>query len=159
YIFAALAAQKRHRVKIFYLSDPQNLKADAKTACQFALQEGVEVESFSAAAADAFIATGAVVVDALLGTGGQGTPRDPIPEAIRWINRSELPVLALDIPSGLSGDTGTAAGDVVAATATVTFIGCKAGLLTGQGPRFTGDLYFTDLGVPQEIYRNVDPVA
>lgn len=159
YIFAALAAQKRHRVNVLYLSDPQKLKADAQTAYRFAIQEGVGTEPFSVATADALVASGAVVVDALLGTGAQGIARDPMPEAIKWINASHLPVLALDMPSGLCGDTGTADGDVVVASATVTFIGCKAGLLTGQGPRFTGKLYFSDLGVPAEVYQDIKPAA
>ncbi len=159
YIVAALAAQKRHRVTLFYLSDPQGLKNDARTAWQFAVQEGVKVEPFSPATAEALKASGAVVVDALLGTGAQGAARGPVTDAIRWINASGLPVLALDIPSGLNGDTGIAAGDAVEATATVTFIGCKTGLVTGQGPRFTGQLYFSDLGVPAEVYQNIEPAA
>lgn len=159
YIFAALAAQKRHRVTILYLADPQNLKNDAQSARQFAMQESVTAEPFSVATADVAGTSGAVVVDALLGTGAQGAAREPVSEAIRWINASELPVLALDIPSGLNGDTGIAAGDAVIATATVTFIGCKTGLLTGHGPRFAGQLYFSDLGVPAEVYQNIEPLA
>src|SRR5690606_28320918 len=63
--------------------------------------------------------------------------------------------LAMDIPSGLAGDTGMPLGVAVRATLTLTFIGLKQGLLTGQAPDFTGELRFDALDVPASAYEAV----
>ncbi|NIR97673.1 MAG: bifunctional ADP-dependent NAD(P)H-hydrate dehydratase/NAD(P)H-hydrate epimerase, partial [Gammaproteobacteria bacterium] len=75
-----------------------------------------------------------VVVDGLLGTGLRGEVGGVWRESIEAIGRSGVPVLALDVPSGLHADTGRVLGCAVRAAATVTFIGLKQGLFTGQGP-------------------------
>jgi NAD(P)H-hydrate epimerase len=100
-----------------------------------------------------------LLVDALLGTGLERDLAGPYAEAVRAVNDTGLPVLALDMPSGLHSDTGRVQGDAVRAAATVTFIGTKLGLLTGQGPDFTGTLYFDSLDVPMEIYAALTPLA
>ena len=86
-----------------------------------------------------------VVVDALLGTGLAGAVREPYAHAIRCINASCLPVLAVDIPSGLSADSGAVLGVAVRADLTVTFIGLKLGLFTGDAPELVGELAFDGL--------------
>jgi len=96
-----------------------------------------------------------VIVDALLGTGLGGDVRGPYLSAIELINRSELPVMAVDIPSGLCADTGVVLGDAVQADVTVTLIGLKRGLLTAQAPDYTGAVVFNDLQVPAAVYQQV----
>tara|TARA_R110001583_G_scaffold90446_1_gene232352 strand:- start:15511 stop:16608 length:1098 start_codon:yes stop_codon:yes gene_type:complete len=66
---------------------------------------------------------------------------------IAQCNRSGLPVLAVDLPSGLNATTGAAKGEAVQAAMTVTFIGRKAGLYTGQGAAVCGDVVFEALNV------------
>src|SRR5690606_4987373 len=66
-----------------------------------------------------------------------------------------LPVLSVDIPSGLDGDTGRVLGVAVKAGITITFIGLKRGLLTGSGPALCGDLFFAGLDVPAEIHQQI----
>jgi len=102
---------------------------------------------------------GDVIVDALLGTGLDRPVRDQWAEAIRLINNCGKPVLALDIPSGLNVDTGAIMGTAVQATLTATFIGMKAGLVTGQGPTCAGEMVLAELEVPQQIYANIAPAA
>ena len=90
-----------------------------------------------------------VIVDALLGT---GLPRDvggAMAEAVAVINQSDRPVLALDIPTGLDGDSGAVHGVAVAADATITFVGLKSGLYLGRGPELRGVLGFSDLDLPR----------
>lgn len=70
-------------------------------------------------------------------------------DAIAAISRCRKPVLAIDIPSGLSADTGQIMGSAVAADATVTFIGLKQGLLTGAAVDHVGALHYAGLGVEQ----------
>lgn len=97
-----------------------------------------------------------VVVDALLGTGLNGPVRMQHRQVIENINACGLPVLAIDIPSGLCSDTGAVLGACIEADLTVTFIGRKCGLVKGEGPAHSGKVVFDDLGVPAELYQHVE---
>lgn len=147
YVVAGLAAQRRIPVTVFYVADPEKLQGDAKAAYEFARREGVIMQPFSECKS-----LQGVVVDAMLGTGLNNEVREPYAQAIRLINASGLPVVALDLPSGLCADTGRSLGETVKAQLTVTFIGVKQGLLTGRGPAMTGELRFASLQVPDAIY-------
>jgi NAD(P)H-hydrate epimerase len=93
-----------------------------------------------------------LIIDALLGTGLDRPVEGLMAEAIEAINTAGVPVIAADIPSGLSADTGCALGSAVRADVTVTFIGLKQGLFTADGPDHCGRLLFEDLHVPHAIY-------
>lgn len=157
YVVAALAAQKKLPVKIFTLVDPNKLKGDAATAYQYAAQEGLAPETFSADSLSSCINGKAIIVDAMLGIGVAGEVRDDYAEAINAVNRTPCPVLAIDLPSGLCGDTGRTFGTAIKADATITFIGVKQGLLTARGPALTGALFFDDLAVPAELLARAEP--
>jgi NAD(P)H-hydrate epimerase len=152
YVIAGLAADRRLAVQLLQVGDAAVLSGDAARARDWALERGVEIETFGP---DATL-RGDVVVDALLGTGIRGAVREDFAGAIDAIERSGLPVLAVDLPSGLDADTGAVLGRAVHADATVTFIGAKRGLLTGAGPDHAGAIAFDDLGVPGEVYAAVD---
>lgn len=92
-----------------------------------------------------------VIVDGMLGIGIKGRPRPDAAATIRQINASRVPVLSLDVPSGLDGDSGHACGEAVVADVTLTFIGVKRGLLTGHGARLAGQLYYDDLQLSAAI--------
>ena len=97
------------------------------------------------------------MLDALLGTGLTGEVREPYADAIAAINASGLPVAAVDIPSGLCADTGRVLGAAVQADLTVTFIGLKLGLFTGDAADVVGELVFNDLHAdPQSGRGRVD---
>src|SRR5690606_28785065 len=134
---------------------PEHLSGDAEVMALRAMQEGVPVTVLGDGAAADF-STADVIVDGLLGTGLRGPVREQQVPLVRAINQSGKPVLALDIPSGLSADSGAAPGDVVQADHTITFIGVKRGLLTGEGPTLTGVLHFDDLRVPSSVYEKVE---
>ncbi|CAM3103709.1 NAD(P)H-hydrate dehydratase [Vibrio rarus] len=93
-----------------------------------------------------------LIVDALLGTGLTGVVRPSLAKVIQTINDLKIPVLSLDIPSGLNADTGTILGVAVQASTTVTFIGNKKGLVTGKACDVVGELYLAELGVQQHFY-------
>lgn len=156
YVIAALAAEKQIPVTVCACVDPGKLKGDALEACDYARREGVQIVTSLTELDDADGDT--VVVDALLGTGFKGELRQPMGHAVERINKSPGPVLAVDIPSGLSADTGAAA-SAVHADATVTFIGRKLGLYCGRGPALCGDVVFESLGAPVEIYSEEQPLA
>lgn len=99
-------------------------------------------------------ARGAVwLVDALLGTGATGEPREPFATAIRWMNAQPARRLAIDVPSGLDCDSGVAAATTVRADLTVTFAAAKPGLLVSQAAAYVGELIVADIGVPPRLVR------
>ncbi|WP_122928620.1 NAD(P)H-hydrate dehydratase, partial [Pseudomonas viridiflava] len=143
YLVASLAHKTGWQVRVLAVGDPAALKGDAALAC--AAASGVNIQPW------ANQPMAGIVVDALLGTGLQGDVRDPYRSAIEAINASGLPVAAVDIPSGLCADTGHCLGVAVRADLTVTFIGLKMGMLTGDAPDLIGQLIFDDLQADKAI--------
>lgn len=159
YIVSALAQQRGIETRIIQLSPAENLRGDAHAAWQFAVDEGVPMASFSAFRAETEVLERGVLVDALFGTGLARAVEGDYAAAIEWMNNCALPILALDVPSGLHSDTGAELGLAVRAEATVSFIGRKVGLTTGRGPALSGECCFAGLSVPDEIYQDQLPVA
>jgi NAD(P)H-hydrate epimerase len=100
-----------------------------------------------------------VIVDGLLGTGLAGEVNADFARVILGMNQSGAGILALDIPSGLHADTGMALGACVHADVTVTFIGLKQGLFTGQGPHYCGEVVYNDLRLPPQVLMKIPPQA
>lgn len=140
YLVAALALKAGWQVQVLAVGDTSALKDDARQAHDDARAAGVAIRSWSECAP-----LEGVVLDALLGTGITGAVREPYAQAIRALNASGLPVLSVDIPSGLCSDTGQVLGVAVRAQQTVTLIGLKLGLFTGVAPEWVGALSFDDL--------------
>jgi ADP-dependent NAD(P)H-hydrate dehydratase / NAD(P)H-hydrate epimerase len=155
YVLAALAAQRLVPVQVIQLAAPETLVDEARQAYEFAHQEEVKMVPFAQATAPA----AGIIVDALLGIGLQGDVRATYAAAIEHINSSRLPVLAIDIPSGLNADTGAVHGTVVKAALTITYIGIKRGLLTGRGQAVCGEVVLSDLGIPATTFTQVTPSA
>lgn len=153
YVLAALAAQRLIPVQVIQLTAPEKLTGEAQQAYEFALQEGVKILPF----AQALAPTSGVIVDALLGIGLRGAPTGEFAAAIEQLNQTGLPVLALDIPSGLNADSGAVAGAVVQAQLTIPYIALKRGLLTGRGPAVCGELVLANLDIPEATYAKVSP--
>ncbi|MEE8119053.1 MAG: NAD(P)H-hydrate dehydratase [Gammaproteobacteria bacterium] len=153
YVVATLALKAGMDVCVMAITPVEKLGGDAQHAYElFVADKGsVQALDFSrVAAAD-------IIIDAMLGTGLQRPLEGQYDAAVRAVNESKRPVLALDIPTGLNADTGAVHGRCVIAKATVTFIALKAGLLTGAGPGVCGSLYYHDLRVPREIFRDTAP--
>ncbi len=92
---------------------------------------------------------GALIVDGLFGIGLKRPLAIDYASMVGWANASAVPILALDVPSGLDADTGIAAGSTIHAAATATFISLKPGLLTGDGPDCCGAVTIHELGLDQ----------
>lgn len=150
YVLARLAQQAGWTVYTLAVTDPQSLQNDAQTAYQDYLKSGGLVESFKGQ-----LPLADVLVDALLGTGLTRTLQGQFLVAVAAINTYPHPVLAADIPSGLEGDTGQPLGAAVQADLTVTFIGLKQGLLTGQARDYVGNLLLADLNLPASLATQV----
>ena len=90
----------------------------------------------------------AVLVDALLGTGVKGNVRGPIRAAMdTW--PSDIPTLAIDLPSGMNADTGEACGACLRATKTVTFQYAKQGFTNPDAQHWLGEVIVADIGIPE----------
>src|SRR5262245_8845237 len=99
-------------------------------------------------------AEGDVIVDALFGTGFHGEPRPEAAAQIEAINGARVPVVAVDLPSGVDADTGEIAGAVVRAAVTVTMHGRKVGLEIAPGRFQAGDLVVADIGLEHRATRH-----
>ncbi len=100
-----------------------------------------------------------VIVDALFGTGLAREMSGAAAEAVRAMNDSAAPVLALDVPSGIHADTGRGLGDAVRAAVTVCFIALKQGLFTREGRECAGEIVYRDLAVPPWVLERVPASA
>jgi NAD(P)H-hydrate epimerase len=97
-----------------------------------------------------------VVIDALLGTGLKGAPRDETARLIEQINAAGAPVLAVDVPSGVNASTGEVAGAAVRADVTVTMHGPKVGLAVAPGRFHAGELEVADIGLePRDTHARL----
>ncbi|MCP4264631.1 MAG: NAD(P)H-hydrate epimerase [Candidatus Brocadiaceae bacterium] len=92
-----------------------------------------------------------LIVDSIFGTGLSGEIREPARSLIVNINESNIPVVSVDIPSGLDCDDGTVHGTAVEATKTVTFVAAKTGFFKKYGREHTGELIVSDISVPREL--------
>lgn len=90
----------------------------------------------------------ALVVDAILGTGFSGAPREPARSAIRALSEAATPVLAVDVPSGVNAATGEVEDTAVRAECTVTFHAAKPGLWVHPGKEYAGRVEVEDIGIP-----------
>jgi hydroxyethylthiazole kinase-like uncharacterized protein yjeF len=96
-----------------------------------------------------------IVVDALFGTGLSRPPEGTFAAWIDSMNASRQRVVAVDLPSGLDGDTGVAYAPCVRAHTTVTLGLPKPGLVKGDGPSLAGEVWVADIGVPFEAYSDI----
>jgi NAD(P)H-hydrate epimerase len=142
-VVARLLREEGREVDVLAAADLNGLRGDAKTNLD-SLQ-GDPPEPFDPER----LAGSGVVVDALLGTGFEGEPREPIKGAIAAINAQEAPVVACDVPSGVNASTGEVEGEAVRALATATFHGSKIGLHVAPGALHAGTVEVIEIGIPR----------
>ena len=155
YIIAKLALESDLNVCVYTVSASKKLKGDALSASQAYRSAGGAVSLFQSEQ----LITAEVLIDALLGTGLDRAVTGLYATVIKSINRHFAPVIAVDIPSGLQADTGNVLGLAVKADYTVTFIGLKQGLFTGQAAEYCGEICYAQLAVPEQIFTDVTASA
>ena len=153
YVLARAAHEAGLEVSVFQVGDRSRLPEDALNAAQVMQKVGCELHNYEGQSLFDFD----LVVDALLGIGLNGEVKDHWHSAIEAINLSRVPVLAIDMPSGLHPDVGLPMGIAVRATVTITYIGLKQGLFTARGPEYAGEVHFQDLNVPKAVYDTLIP--
>jgi hydroxyethylthiazole kinase-like uncharacterized protein yjeF len=154
YVIARLAYQNGVEVRLLALADPDALGGDAAEAWQDYRSGGGEYVHWDEAPDFGGID---LIVDALLGTGLERPLKGVYLDAVRAVNESGLPVVAVDIATGLNGATGAVMGDAVDADLTVTFVGLKQGLFVGSGPECTGELVYADLAIAPVDEEQMSP--
>ena len=134
---------------ILVLAGPGNNGGDALIAARILAERFFRVTVLTGAEAASLPSATrwALVIDGLFGIGLTREVSGDYARLVAYANAQSCPVLALDIPSGLSSDTGRALGCAVRATHTITFIALKPGLLTLDGPDLCGDVRVADLGI------------
>lgn len=142
-------------VEVLLFAEPKDLSGDAAANYQILRRAGMAGKvlgmSPKAGEIEAALGLAGLIVDALLGTGARGTVREPCESAIRAINASGKPVLAVDLPSGMDCDTGQPLGLCVRATWTVTFVDRKTGFDAPGAANLTGEVHVAPIGVPRQL--------
>jgi NAD(P)H-hydrate epimerase len=142
-VVARLLREEGREVDVMAVGDPGALRGDA--AANLERLPGAPPEPFDR---ERLVGSGAVV-DAMLGTGFEGEPREPVAGAIAAINDCGAPVVACDVPSGVNASTGEVVGDAVRATVTGTFHGSKIGLHVAPGALHAREVRVIPIGVPR----------
>ncbi len=145
---ARLALAEGQPVDVVTLVDPERLSGDAARAAADYVAAGGLYSRWSGA----LDAAAGLIVDGLFGSGLVRDVSGPFAAAIAAMNDHPGTVVALDIPSGIHGDTGRALGIAVRAGLTMAFVGLKPGYFLADGIDHSGDLRFADLAVPPECY-------
>jgi hydroxyethylthiazole kinase-like uncharacterized protein yjeF len=154
-VVARYLAQDGHPVRVFLLARRDEVKGDAAVNLKIAENLGLEIWEIlqEAHLAEALprLARGALVVDALLGTGLNAPVGGLLARLIEEVNSLAIPVLAVDIPSGLNADTGEVMGVAVKAQVTVTYGCAKLGQILPPGRDYVGRLWRVDIGIPPRL--------
>ena len=121
------------------------------------IQEGGTLISFEEM--EDQISSYGIIVDGLFGTGFGGVIEGELKNVIHLANQSEVPIIAIDIPSGLNGQTGEVKGPCIQATVTLTLTAPKIGFFIGEGWNFIGNLEVISIGLPDIYYDQMEPFA
>lgn len=151
YVLAHLLKEAGLQVIVYTLIEATHLKGEALQAYTAYSTQGGQVHNYHGqplAAVDVWI-------DALLGIGLTREVSGLYWSAIAALNQMPQPIVAIDIPSGIHADTGKAMPIAVRAAYTLTFIGLKQGLLTGDAPEYCGELALATLDTSATIYTQI----
>ncbi|MFG0287289.1 MAG: NAD(P)H-hydrate epimerase [Rhodopirellula sp. JB044] len=165
YVIARCLEKAGFGVAVISLVDPERLSGDARQSYEDALCHGVPMETADVEAVVSQIRSHrGMIIDALLGTGAKGAPRSPFAEAIRAANETREPGtdgvegatrVAIDIPSGLDGDTGEPSDPTFRADLTLTFVTPKTGMTNPHAEPYLGEVELIDIGIPEALKQQL----
>jgi hydroxyethylthiazole kinase-like uncharacterized protein yjeF len=155
FVVARLLRQRGCRVQVMLVTPSSTLTGDAATTLRkYTRARGRYAEVTSASARHVLkpvLEKSDLIVDGIFGTGLNAPVEGLAAHAIQAMNDAGRPIVAIDLPSGLSADTGEMLGAAVDAALTVTFARPKRGLYLGAGPRLTGVIRVADIGIPEDL--------
>lgn len=152
FVIARHLAIRGVNAKVALLTPPSELQGDAQTNYRILVQSHLplvdlsQVDSLDEALNREAMGTD-WLIDAMLGTGAHGEPREPYSTAIKWMNRQQAQRLAVDVPSGLDCDSGEVAAVTVRAEVTCTFVAPKVGFANPTARKFLGEVHVVSIGV------------
>ncbi|MEN4556108.1 bifunctional ADP-dependent NAD(P)H-hydrate dehydratase/NAD(P)H-hydrate epimerase [Pantoea agglomerans] len=155
YVLARLGQAAGKTVTLLACESKKALPEEAQSARDAWLDAGGEIHAADAVWPEQID----VIVDALLGTGSHRAPEEPYATLIQQANAHAAPKLAIDMPSGLSARNGTAPGEVINASHTLSVVALKPGQITGKARDYIGELYYADLGLAAFLAGEVAPIA
>ncbi|HXL73120.1 MAG TPA: NAD(P)H-hydrate epimerase, partial [bacterium] len=154
-VIARLLKRKKASVVVILVGEVDELSTETKKQYQKTKAGKIPIlamiDSENIKAVQAALEECDMIVDGLLGTGLSRTVEGLYCDLIRLVKKMEKPVIAVDIPSGLSADSGSPMGDVLPAQMTVTFGLPKFGFYTPMGASYTGDLKVVNIGFPEKL--------
>ena len=155
-VIARVLHNQGRDVQVFLSAPPDNLKGDAKVNYAVAGKFGVRIHSIKNFLTHypSLLTPDGLIVDALLGTGLSEEVRAPLTDIIKRVNKMSVPVVSVDIPSGISSDTGQIMGCAVKATYTVTFGLPKRGHFLYPGADYAGQLFIENIGFPRTLLES-----
>jgi NAD(P)H-hydrate epimerase len=140
------------RVRLYYLGPPDKLSPDARLNFDRASEAGLALTEIRTIDDIPVESACELVIDAVFGTGFEGSPRGLAAELIEHINLCEAEIIAVDMPSGLNADTGRYEGSVVTADYTYTLALPKVGLYVSPGRELSGTVETIPIGVPDNVF-------
>jgi len=149
FVLVRLAAEQRLKVSLCHLADPAELKGDALRAYQsipHRVVSRIDIDAIKFSEFD-------VIVDAMLGTGTKGKLSNPYLSTIKRINANNVPVISIDIPTGIEANTGFVHNEAVRADITTTFVGHKKGMYTGDSASYCGRVKLFKLDIPEHYFQ------
>ena len=150
YLLGCLAIENEIKTKVITLCDTATLRDDAlKAFNEYQLLNGEVFDWNNRIDIDCDL-----IIDGIFGIGINRNVEGEFLQVINTINKSKVPVLSLDIPSGLNADTGEVMGSSIKADVTSTFVGRKKGLYLKQGPLISGCIEFSNLSIPDKCFKN-----
>lgn len=155
YILARLAKEAGLHVHVVQLVELAALRGDARAAAELSMCR----EITTGPADETDLKSTDIIVDAIFGVGLNRPVENKCLQLIERINASGKPVLALDIPTGLEADTGRRLGSAIKADMTCTFIGLKQGMFTAEGPGLCGEILYSSLDIPEDVFDSVEATA
>lgn len=133
--------------------DPDKYKGEARVNWEIVSAMKLEWEG---ATADRIAGTSALlIIDAIFGTGLEAAPREPFGGIVAAVGRSGVPVLAIDLPSGMDCDTGEPLGACITATRTITFVAEKVGFGQPGARKYLGEVSVGGIGCPRELIEEI----
>lgn len=146
------------KVKIFVTGDTDKMSPSAAVnfniACNMGLDTFVLKTEHDWDKLALVLKLSDAVVDGMVGTGFSGVLRESVSRAVDMVNESGLPVLSVDIPSGVNADTGEVIGKAIKASVTLTLGAPKWGMLFSPGANYVGKLLVDGIGIPNDILED-----
>jgi len=160
FVVARTLLQRGIETSVFVIGTLADVRGDARTNLDILGRLGVTVveiadeQSWELHFSE--ISQCSLIVDAILGTGLKAAVAGMMETVIADMNASDIPIVAVDLPSGLSADTPRLIGDCVDASLTVTLAAPKLPLVLPPGEAYAGDVVIADIGIPYEVIESVE---